>query len=134
MSTVIRNEISKKNRYYISKHRMLELKHFCLQYEEWRQEYVRLTVLQGYGYGHIPGSNRPDPSSKIAMRAAELDGYMKMVMKCCKEADKSIWTYIFEAVTCGLSYGALVSRGIPCGKDYYYERYRKFFWLLDKVR
>ena len=52
MSTVIRNEISKKNRYYISKHRMLELKHFCLQYEEWRQEYVRLTVLQGYGYGN----------------------------------------------------------------------------------
>lgn len=29
---------------------------------------------------------------------------------------------------------ALVARGIPCGKDYYYDRYRKFFWLLDKER
>lgn len=28
----------------------------------------------------------------------------------------------------------LVARGIPCGKDYYYDRYRKFFWLLDKER
>lgn len=134
MSTVIRNEVSKKNPYYISKHRMLELKHFCLQYEEWRQEYIRLTVLQSYGYGKIPGSEISDKTSKIAMRAAELDRNMKLVMKCCKETDESIWTYIFEAVTCGLSYGALVARGIPCGKDYYYERYRKFFWLLDKER
>lgn len=59
---------------------------------------------------------------------------MKMVVKCCKEADESIWTYIFEGVTCGVSYGVLVTRGIPCGKDYYYDKYRKFFWLLDKVR
>ena len=55
MSTVIRSVISKKNPYHISKHRTLELKHFCMQYEEWRQEYVKLTVLQSYGYGKIPG-------------------------------------------------------------------------------
>ena len=134
MSTVIRNEVSKKNPYYISKHRMLELKHFCLQYEEWRQEYVRITVLQSYGYGKIPGSEISDKTSKLAMRAAELEGYMKLVMGCCKEADGYIWTWLFEAVTCGLSYGALQARGIPCGKDYYYDRYRKFFWLLDKKR
>lgn len=23
---------------------------------------------------------------------------------------------------------------IPCGKDMYYDRYRKFFWLLDNSR
>ena len=59
MSTVIRSVVSKKNPYYISKHRMLELKHFCMQYEEWRQEYVKLTVLQSYGYGKIPGGEFP---------------------------------------------------------------------------
>ena len=32
-----RNEISVKNKYYISKHRYLELKHFCLQYPEWKR-------------------------------------------------------------------------------------------------
>lgn len=134
MSTVIRNEISKKSPYYISKHRMLELKHFCLQYEEWRQEYIRLSVIQGYGYGKIPGGENSDKVSKVAIRAAELDRNMKMVLHCCKEADESIWSYIFEAVTCGLSYGALAAKGIPCGKDYYYDRYRKFFWLLNKER
>ena len=49
MSTVIRNEISKKNKWYIGKHRYLELKHFCLQYPEWKEEYHRLySPLRGY--------------------------------------------------------------------------------------
>lgn len=91
-------------------------------------------ICHEFGHGKIPGSKIPDKTSKVAMRAAELDGYMRMIAKCCKEADESIWTYIFEGVTCGVSYGVLVTRGIPCGKDYYYDKYRKFFWLLDKVR
>lgn len=134
MSTVIRNEVSKKNRYYIPKHRMLELKHFCMQYEDWRKEKSKITVIQSYGYGKIPGEEISDKVPKLAIRAAELDGYMKMVVQCCKDADIYIWTWLLEGVTEGLSYGSLQARGIPCGKDYYYDRYRKFFWLLDKVR
>lgn len=134
MSTVIRNEVSKKNPYYLSKHRMLELKHFCLQYEEWRKERAKITVLQSYGYGKIPGGEISDKTAKLAMRAAELDGYMTMVVRCCKEADSYIWTWLLEGVTEGVGYEVLRARGIPCGKDYYYDRYRKFFWLLDKER
>lgn len=32
MSTLIRPEVSEKNKYWIDKHRHYELKHFCLQY------------------------------------------------------------------------------------------------------
>lgn len=42
MGTVIRPEVSHKNTYYISKHRYYELKHFCLQYPEWRKSYISL--------------------------------------------------------------------------------------------
>lgn len=35
MGTNLRTTLSKKNPYYISKHRRLELVHFCLQYPEW---------------------------------------------------------------------------------------------------
>ena len=37
MATVLRSELSPKNKYYIDKHRYYELKHFCLQYPEWKQ-------------------------------------------------------------------------------------------------
>lgn len=134
MSTVIRTEVSRRNPYHVNKHRMLELKHFCLQYEDWKTEYVKLVVLKSYGYGEIKGSETVDRTSQVAIRAAELDRKMTMVKKCAKEAGGDIWEWLFMAVTCGLSFTTLEKRGIPCGKDYYYERYRKFFWLLDKER
>lgn len=134
MGTNIRNSISPKNPYYLSKHRMLELKHFCMQYEEWRQEYVKLTVLQSYGLGRIHGSDRPDPTSNAAIKAKDLDGRMKLIAGLCMRAGGDIWEWLFKGVTCGLSYADMTGQGIPCGRDYYYERYRKFFWLLDKER
>lgn len=91
-------------------------------------------MLQSYGYGKIPGSEISDKTGNLAVRAAELDGYMAMVVRCCKEADCYIWTWLLEGVTEGVGYEVLRARGITCGKDYYYDRYRKFFWLLDKER
>ena len=38
----VRSEISKKNPYWIPKHRYFELKHFCLQYPDWKIEYAAL--------------------------------------------------------------------------------------------
>ena len=40
MATVIRAEISEKNKYWIDKHRHYELKHFCLQYPSWKKAYA----------------------------------------------------------------------------------------------
>lgn len=45
MGTTIRPELSKKNPYWIEKHRYYELKHFCLQYPIWRQAYNSLGGL-----------------------------------------------------------------------------------------
>lgn len=39
MSTTIHPELSKKNTYWIEKHRYYELKHFCLQYPIWKEAY-----------------------------------------------------------------------------------------------
>jgi hypothetical protein len=44
-------------------------------------------------------------------------------------------SYILKGVTTGISYEHLKARlEIPCGKDMYYNLYRRFFWLLDKER
>ena len=42
MGTVIRPETSKKNKYWIPRHRYHELKHFCLQYPLWKKAYLEL--------------------------------------------------------------------------------------------
>ena len=51
------------------------------------------------------------------------------------EADEYLYEYIMKAVTEGLPYTYLQTvMDIPCSRDTYYDRYRKFFWLLSKMR
>lgn len=38
----VKSELSQNNKYWIPRHRYFELKHFCLQYPEWKKEYIEL--------------------------------------------------------------------------------------------
>lgn len=138
MATVIRPELSTKNKYHIDKHRHYELKHFCLQYPKWKKTYMDLDA-SSFGvssFENTPSGNLPgDPTARRAITKAQLMEYIEMVEKVAREADDHLWQYILKAVTENLSYTHLKTRlGIPCGKDMYYDRYRKFFWLLSAAR
>lgn len=138
MATVIRPELSIKNKYHIDKHRHYELKHFCLQYPTWKKAYVDLENIgiAASSGERLPSSNLPgDPTAKRAIAKAHLTERIEMVERIAREADDYLWYYILKGVTENLSYTYLKSRlEIPCGKDMYYDRYRKFFWLLNKAR
>lgn len=138
MATVIRPEISEKNKYYIDKHRYYELKHFCLQYKEWKKAYESCndSIIFASSIERTPTSNTPsDLTAKYAMRKAIYGERMKMIEKAAMEADEFLYPYILKAVTEGLSYTYLKTKmNIPCGRDMYYDRYRRFFWLLSESR
>ena len=138
MATMIRAEISNKNKYYIDKHRHYELKHFCLQYPSWKKAYadfddmsISLSTIES-----VPTSNMPgDPTAKRAVMKAHYSERINLIERIAMEADRYLYEYILKAVTENLSYTYLKSRlNIPCGKDMYYDRYRKFFWLLSASR
>ena len=139
MATIIRPELSTKNKYYINKHRHYELKHFCLQYPEWKKLY---SELDGYSTGVdldtdvIHRSNIPsDITSRYAEKRLDCLEKMNMVEQAAIEADPDLYPYILKAVTEELSFTYLKTKlNIPCGKDMYYDRFRRFFWLLDKLR
>lgn len=138
MATRIRPVISEKNKYWIDKHRHYELKHFCLQYPSWKKTYsefddesVSLSMIE-----RVPTSNLPgDPTAKRAMMKSLYSERIDLVEKIARETDEYLWGYILKAVTENLSYTYLKSRlDIPCGRDMYYDRYRRFFWLLSEAR
>lgn len=138
MATLIRPEISEKNKYYIDKHRYYELKHFCLQYKEWKKAYelCNESIIFASNIECMPSSNLPsDLTAKYAMKKAYYAERINIIEKAAMEADDYLYPYILKAVTEGLSYANLKTRlEIPCGKDMYYDRYRKFFWLLSNSR
>jgi hypothetical protein len=138
MATVIRAEISENNRYWIDKHRHYELKHFCLQYPHWKKEYITLGVptVATSVMDRLPSGNQiGDPTAEYAMRRLYFAERIGLIEKIARETDQYLYEYILRAVTEGLSYTYLKARlKIPCGRDMYYDRYRRFFWLLSEAR
>lgn len=138
MATVIRAKISENNKYYIDKHRYYELKHFCLQYKEWKKEYAKCNdaIIFAAGVDRLPSGNMPsDLTAKYAIQRAYYAERIKLIEKIALETDNFLYLYILKAVTEGLSYTYLKAQlNIPCGRDMYYDRYRKFFWLLSESR
>ena len=138
MTTLIRPEISKKNKYYIDKHRHYELKHFCLQYPEWKREYDAYTNI-GPNLSRFEelysGSMKSDPTANWAVKRAYYSDMINIVEKAALETDYILYKYILKAVTEGLSYTYLRNiLKMPCSRDIYYELYRRFFWILNKIR
>lgn len=138
MTTIIRPEISIKNKYWIDKHRHYELKHFCLQYPVWKKAYAEfsnpsmpLSTIERVATSNMPG----DPTAKRAMLKAYYSERMRLIEKVAMDTDKYLYDYILKAVTEELSYTYLKSKlEIPCSRDTYYNRYRRFFWLLSEAR
>lgn len=138
MATLIRPEISEKNKYWIDKHRHYELKHFCLQYPVWKKAMfdmgnsnISLSVVERIPSGNLPG----DPTGRQAAMKMYYSDKIDLIEKVAKKADGYLYKYILAAVTEGHSYVYLKSRlKIPCSRDMYYDRYRRFFWLLSQER
>ena len=138
MATNVRAKISERNKYWIDKHRHYELKHFCLQYPSWKRTYAAIDELGSSApmFEKVSSSNRPgDPTANCVMRKAYYLERIGLIERTAMDADKDLYRYILKAVTEDLSYTYLKNRlAIPCGRDMYYDRYRKFFWLLSEAR
>lgn len=137
MATEIRAELSEKNKYYIEKHRYYELKHYCLQYPNWKKTYL---ALDGYDDQTVEmfftrSNKRSDPTAKYVNLRELYSERINLIDHIACAADPDIAEYILKGVTEGLSYTKLKSQyDIPCGRDMYYDRYRRFFWLLNEAR
>lgn len=139
MGTVIKPELSEKNKYWVNKHRYYELKHFCLQYPLWKKLYSEIEFIGGSRFdsiGRYSGNHmHSDPTSRLAEQRLSYYDRIQLVERIAMEADPELADYILKAVTENLSYNNLKSKiNMPCGRDMYYDRYRRFFWLLDKNR
>lgn len=137
MATLVRPTLSTRNKYWIDKHRHYELKHFCMQYPEWKRTYAALTdISMRSPIERTPSGNLPsDLTAKQAIRKACYSDRIRLVEQTADAADPELSVYILKAVTEGLSYTHLKARlNIPCSRDTYYDRYRRFFWLLDRAR
>lgn len=138
MCTNVRPEISKNKDYYITKERYYELKHFCMQYYDWKKALLSLDTLNFNGV--IPEfltitRYKTSPVERIVIAREHFRERIKMIEEAAKLADEEIVDYILLAVTKDISCVALINKyEMPCGKDKFYKAYRKFFYYLSGMR
>lgn len=138
MTTRIRPELSKRNPFWLDRHRYYELKHFCLQYPFWKKE---LSILDGFWsksksiIGTRLLADISDPTFEKAEARLYFSNRIAMVEQAAFDADPGLMEYILRAVVGGYGYESLRTKyDIPCSKDIYYDLYRRFFWLLSHSR
>lgn len=132
-----RPELSPKNPNYIPAERYYELKHFCLQYNDWKKALRGLDGLRANTIdisGVVKKSSISNPTEKIAVARAYYSTHIDIVDRCIAKLEPSIAPYVLEGVTKGLSYETLRAKGCPYCRESYYEYYRLFFWLLSQER
>lgn len=135
----VRPELSVNSKYWLDRHRFYELKHFCLQYRQWKEILESIPDIRlGTRLYEQMYVNVGEPSDPVFKTVEEREFYtnrIEMVKRAAKMADPDLWEYIVRGVTEGLSYDYLKTNlGIPASKDMYYDRYRKFFLILSKLR
>lgn len=133
----LKPELSKKNKYWVDKNRYYELKYFCLQYPLWKRAYEDLDGIRTSSVELVRTSDGM-LRDYVALCAEERNLYldrMCVIEKAARDADPYLANYILKAVTEGHSYAYLETvLEIPCSRDTYYDRYRKFFWILDRAK
>lgn len=132
----MKNEISKKNPYWIPKHRYLELKNWCMQYQTWVEEYKNWRFISSRA---IQAKNiaKPiaDPTAGIAFHMANIENRIKLIEDTCREVAPTFYIDLFTSVTTGLSYDKLVVNNptLPSRSEWY-KAHRKFFYILSQKR
>lgn len=131
----MRKELSKKNKFYISKHRRYELEHWVAQYYEWKEEIRKTNLISSNNYDRHVSYSRSDVTSFTAIRLSEYSEKIKMVEDTAKDVDPYMSEYILMCVVDGLSYEKIKARfNIPCCKDTFYDLVRQFFYILSAKR
>lgn len=128
----IRKRDMKLSDYNISRAKYNELKYFCMQYEEKKQE-----LNSSYGLGSVVNDGMPkgnlsgNPTESRAIRNVMLQSDLELIEQTVLEADADIYQWLFRNVTEGIGYDYL---DVPMNRTDFYCSRKYFFYLLSLKR
>lgn len=132
-------KMSYSGKYRLSRSEFNAAKWHALRFNEWLAEYnslsdsVKAITYEDADMPHAINKTG-DPTEILAERRAELRDKMDVVIQCAREAGGDLQEYILKAVTNeDVTYQVLRTfMDIPCSANTFYDRRRKFYYLLAK--
>ncbi len=126
--------LSKNNKYYLPKETYLTVIHYCKQYPEWEAQlnaYTDTVKAVTYDKDRVQTSPTSDATADLAIRRAEISRKKDMIDKTAEEVGGMLCKWLILGVCFDTPYYQLNQRGIPCGKDTYYNLRRKFYYEMS---
>ena len=123
-------------KYNLTKNEFLSAYYYAMRYHEWKDKYDSLADnLGAIGYDGLPkGNTLGNPTEKIGSMMVDIKAKVDKIEQTVMETDKSLYQYILKAVTNeGITYNYLQTvMNIPCSRGTFYDRRRKFYYLLSQ--
>ncbi len=126
-------------KYALSKAEYRSAYYYALRYTEMCQELEAITdTVRAITYDGdlVQSSGAGRPTEQLAIRRSDLSKSIQKIEQSAKEAidDEETPIYkmlLFAVTTDGVTFNYLKGRmEIPCSRNYFYERRRRFYWLL----
>lgn len=106
---------SRKSNWYVDPELFYHARYYCLQYRRWKRE---------------EGQIKDEQSERKKLLRERCEG----IEAAAREADEAIAEWLLDAATSteqhGYNYEAM--HGMPCGRNYYLQKRRKFYWLISE--
>lgn len=128
-------KLSKKNKYYLPQTVRYAVIYYARQYQEWeveRKAIENTSKAISYDGDRVQTSGDSDPTFSASEKAEELANKMKLIEDTVRAADSQIYYYLLLAVGYGLTFDQLKAFGMPAERDLFYDRRRKFYYMLSK--
>lgn len=123
--------------YTLTTHEFYTAYHYALQYNDWVRE-CEDVANRSKGIDNskekVQTSPNPNGVENAAIRLSELHDKIRTIEDTVKAAAPELYPWLLTAVTTeGVTYKYLagMEKPIPCGKDYYYLRRRRFYYMLS---
>lgn len=130
--TEIRKREMKLCDYGITRKKYNELKYFCAQYREKKNELRHSYGITAAENDGMPKGNKiGNPTQNRAVRNDMLQKDIELIEQTAIEADNEIYEYILKNIADGTPYEWM---DVPKGRKQFYESRRYFFYLLSQKR
>lgn len=110
-------------------------KWFSLKYPEWLDEYNSFKdSVKAIRYDDAPkGTGLSDPTEELAAKRYDIRRKMLLVERTAFDAGGAIAEYILKSVIFeDVTFEDMKAAGMPCERTMFYERRRKYYWLLSQ--
>lgn len=127
--------MSGKAKWWIEDKELYRLaRYYARMYPKWKAEYNAIGGDAREHEGSVSsGMFKTSDTEREAIRRERIRRKLDKIENAAREADAAIFPWILDAAAYGRTFDEEKAKGLPCEQTMYYEKRRKFYYILSTL-